>query len=349
MGYVGPGVVEYLRATYPEASIVGLDMGYFASALSGAEILPECRVDVQYFGDVRYPPSDALEDVDTVVHLAAISNDPMGSRFERVTHEINHRATGSLAARARASGASRFVLASSCSVYGAAEDGEARTEESPVAPLTAYARSKMLAERDLSRLASPEFTVTCLRFGTACGMSARLRLDLVLNDFVAAAVSSKTIRVLSDGTPWRPLIHVQDMARAMGWAIGRQAELDHFLIVNVGADEWNYRVAELAEAVTRVIPDAEVWMNPLAKPDRRSYRVSFERFRRLAPKHQPQWQLVDTVTELVEGLTRMRFSDTNLPESSFIRLNMLTSLRTSGLLDDRLSWTTGVRRSGRVA
>jgi nucleoside-diphosphate-sugar epimerase len=343
MGYVGPGVVQQLRTSYPEARLIGLDMGYFATALAGTDMLPECRVDVQYFGDVRRPPFAALHRVDTVVHLAAISNDPMGNRFERVTLDINRGATVALATQARALGASRFVFASSCSVYGSAGD-EPRTEESAVEPLTAYSRSKVLAERDLAELATRDFQVTSLRFATACGMSERLRLDLVLNDFVAEAMVSKTVRVMSDGTPWRPLIHVRDMARAMDWAITRGDREGAFLAVNVGADEANYQVKDLAAAVAKVIPGAEIWVNPNAGPDRRSYRVNFARFRRLAPAHQPQYGLVDTIVELAEGLERMGLKDGRCPRSEFIRLDALSQLRSRGLVNEELTWTATAQR-----
>ena len=201
---------------------------------------------------------------------------------------------------------------------------------------TAYSRSKILAENDLRRLASSGFKVTALRFATACGMSARLRLDLVLNDFVAAAIASKTIQILSDGTPWRPLIHVRDMARAIDWGIGRGG--DDFLTVNAGADDWNYQVKDLAQAVAQAIPGVETWINPDAGPDRRSYRVSFERFRRLAPDHQPRYGLAETVAELAEGLQRMGFADVDFRKSKFMRLNVLSDLRDRGLLDADLAW-----------
>jgi nucleoside-diphosphate-sugar epimerase len=343
MGYVGPGVVQQLRASYPGSRLIGLDMGYFANVLSATQILPECRVDVQYFGDVRRPPAGIMRGVDVVVHLAAISNDPMGNRFERVTLEINHRASLALAVTAKAAGAARFVFASSCSVYGFAGD-DARTEESAVDPLTAYARSKVLVERDLASLADEGFQVTCLRFATACGLSERLRLDLVLNDFVASAMAAKTIRILSDGTPWRPLIHVRDMARAIDWAVARDG--DPYLNVNAGDDEANYQVRELAAAVAKVIPGVEIWVNPQAVPDKRSYRVSFARFRQLAPHHQPRYRLLDTIEELAEGLARMGFSDGNFRESGFIRLNVLADLHRRGLIDEDLVWTAAAREAG---
>jgi nucleoside-diphosphate-sugar epimerase len=342
MGYVGPGAVQQLRASHPDATLVGLDTGYFANVLSGV-IMPECRVDVQYFGDVRVPPPDALHDVDVVVHLAALSNDPLGNRFERVTLDINHRAAVALAAQVKAAGASTFVFASSCSVYGFAGE-EARTEESAVAPLTAYAKSKVLVEQDLTAVASDGFRVTCLRFATGCGWSDRLRLDLVLNDFVAAAMAEKTIRILSDGTPWRPLIHVRDMARAIDWAIGRGG--DASLTLNVGNDEANYQVRELAEAVAKVVPGVETWVNPEGAPDKRSYRVSFERFRQLAPGHQPRYGLRETIEELADGLERMRFADAKFRDSSFMRLNVLSDFRRRGLLDEDLFWTPAARQMG---
>jgi nucleoside-diphosphate-sugar epimerase len=335
MGYVGPAVIEQLRSSYPDASLIGLDMGYFGPVLSAADALPEARMDVQYFGDVRQPPDEVFRDLDAVVHLAGISNDPMGSRFERVTLDINHRATISLAARAKAAGASRFVFASSCSVYGAASEA-AKDEDSPVDPLTAYSRSKIAAENDLRPLASKGFSVTALRFATACGMSSRLRLDLVLNDFVAAATASKTIQIMSDGTPWRPLIHIRDMARAIDWAIRRGGE--DYLRINVGMDEWNYQVKDLARAVAEAIPGVTIWINPDAGPDKRSYRVDFGRFRRHAADHQPRYTLARTVAELAEGLRRMGFDDPDFRKSRYIRLNFLSGLLDRGLLGEDLAW-----------
>src|SRR5215510_8121941 len=281
MGFVGPVLVRRLRDSYLEAELIGFDMGYFGNCLSSNDVLPECRVDAQHFGDVRRFPKQLLTDVDAVVYLAALSNDPLGNAFERATFAINHRATVSMAQAAKEAGASAFIYASSCSVYGAAEDGS-RTEESPVNPLTAYAKSKVWTERDVAPLADAKFKISCLRFATACGMSDRLRLDLVLNDFVAGAVASKKISILSDGSPWRPLIHVKDMARAIDWAIQREViSGGPFLTVNVGEDRWNYQIRELAEAVAKVIPDIEVSVNKNAQSDKRSYKVSFEKFKRL--------------------------------------------------------------------
>jgi len=339
MGYVGPAVVRQLRASYPEATIVGLDIGYFAHCLCTDHILPECKVDLQYFVDVRQIKKEMLVGVDAIVHLAAISNDPMGNRFEEVTMDVNHRASVQLAKKAKEAGVKTFIFAASCSMYGAAQDIP-RTEKAPLNPLTAYAKSKVFTERDLEPLADKRFKVTSLRFSTACGISDRLRLDLVLNDFVAGAVASKRITILSDGTPWRPLVNTKDMARAIGWAIIRDKnDGGDFLAVNIGSDEWNYQVKDLAEAVARVVPDVDVSINKDAQPDKRSYRVSFDLFRRLAPEHQPVVDLTRTICELKDGLEAMGFNDVNFRNSKYIRLKVLADLKDRALLTEKLEWT----------
>jgi nucleoside-diphosphate-sugar epimerase len=341
MGYVGPVVGRHLRQVYPTASLIGLDVGYFANCLTSPGILPECQLNTQYFADVRNAPRDVLRGVTAVVHLAALSNDPMGKAFESLTFEINHKATIQLAEHAKRAGARSFVFASSCSVYGAAED-RPRCEESAVAPITAYAKAKVQAEKDLATLADRDFTVTCLRFATAAGMSPRLRLDLVLNDFVASALSTGQIRILSDGNPWRPMIDVNDMAVAIEWAVERDPDAGGpFLVVNAGSDSWNYQVKDLARAVADAIPGVAISVNDRAQPDTRSYRVDFSLFRRLSPHHQPTATLAHTIDRLRAGLTAIGFADPQFRESSLIRLNRLHHLRRTGMLNDNLEWTLG--------
>jgi len=338
MGYVGPCLVSHLKTSIPNVILIGLDMGYFATCLSNSDILPECRTDIQYFGDVRKIKKSILEGVDAIVHLSAISNDPMGKTYEAVTMDINYKASVQLAKTAKEMGVKTFVFASSCSMYGAAEDS-ARTEASPLNPLTAYAKSKVYTEKDINEIAGDEFAVTSLRFSTACGMSPRLRLDLVLNDFVAGAIASNQITILSDGTPWRPLINVKDMARAIEWAISRDTTSGgEFLAVNVGSNEWNYQVKDLAYAVKEVIPDVEVSINKNAAPDKRSYRVNFDYYKKLAPDHQPKYNLIDTIEELRDGLESMGFNDEKFRDSNYMRLNMLNQLRGKGLLNENLEW-----------
>jgi nucleoside-diphosphate-sugar epimerase len=344
MGYVGPLVQRRLRESHPGSTLIGYDMGFFAHCLTGAQRFPESRLDIQYFGDIRKVPEEILRGVDAIVHLCAISNDPMGALFEEVTLDINYRASIDLAQKAKRAGVKKFVFASSCSVYGFAEGGP-RREEDAVNPLTAYAKSKVNTERELALLASETFTATCLRFSTACGMSDRLRLDLVLNDFVAGALASKRINILSDGTPWRPLIHVKDMARAIDWAVQR----DHrdggtCLTLNVGSDSWNYQVKDLAAAVARLIPDVEVSINKDAQPDKRSYRVNFDKFTKLAQGFLPAVDLQNAVVDLRDGLMAMKFQDSDFRTAEFMRLVTLKRLRENGHLTDNLEWTDQATR-----
>ena len=339
LGYVGPIVARHFRAAFADATLVGFDTGFFAGCLLDPRYCPEVILDAQYYGDVRRPPAELFEGVDVVVQLAAISNDPMGNAFEAVTDEINARAVADFARRAKAAGVSSFILASSCSVYGAGGN-DAKSESSALNPLTAYARSKIAAERALSHLADPGFKITCLRFATACGFSERIRLDLVLNDFVASALTIGKIVILSDGTPWRPLIHVKDMARAIEWAANRESTGDSsFLVLNVGSNDWNYRVRDLAEGVRLQLGNVEISLNANAAPDQRSYRVDFNLFQSLAPMHQPVETLATAVQDLAHGLRSRGFAVADFRASNYIRLKVLSDLRNAGRLSDELFWT----------
>lgn len=339
MGYVGPVVCAHLRGRFPDAELVGYDLGFFSSCLTGTEVLPEYVLDRQIFGDVRDFDASLLEGFDYVVHLAAISNDPISNQYEQATFDINHTATIDIAAKARAAGLKGFIFASSCSMYGFAASG-ARTESDELNPLTPYAKSKVMAERDLRGVASDDFRVTCLRYCTACGFSPRTRLDLVLNDFVACAVSGQEITVLSDGTPWRPLINVADMGRAVEWALLREDDEGEngFLAVNVGADASNTQVKDFAQAVADQIPGAGVSINAAAPPDKRSYRVDFGLYKRLAPDHQPRVALTDSIVGLRDGLNQMSFADGDFRSHTLMRINHLTRLREQGLLDEDFRW-----------
>jgi nucleoside-diphosphate-sugar epimerase len=339
LGYVAPGLIRQLRDTFASAELVGVDTGWFSAGLVGDGRAPETLLDRQVFLDVRDMSASHLVGVDYVIHLAAISNDPMGDRFADLTEDVNFRQSVRLAGLAREAGARGFVFASSASVYGAGADAP-RTETSEVAPLTAYARSKISTERALLPLADDDFTVTCLRFATACGWSSRIRLDLVLNDFVASALTTGRIEVLSDGSPWRPLIHVRDMARALTWAVTEQrATASAGLVANVGRSDWNYQVKDLAAAVSSVMGGVEVSINADAPADKRSYQVDFSEWRRLAPDAQPQEDLEPTIAELAERLKGVPQLDAEFRTSRYIRLSVLNSLRASGELGSDLRWT----------
>ena len=341
MGYVGPAVARHLRAAMPGAELIGYDSGLFAHCLTTPGPLPETVLDAQHFGDVRDVPEALLRGVDAVVHLAAVSNDPMGSRFEEVTDAVNRGASLDVAERAQRAGVRAFVFASSCSVYGFAAGGP-RREGDALNPLTAYARSKIATEEGLRQRDNGDMVVTCLRFATACGMSDRLRLDLVLNDFAACALSAGEITVLSDGTPWRPLIDVADMARAIEWAVGRDpSKGGKFLAINAGSDGRNHQVRELAEAVAEAVPGTRVSINTDAPPDARSYRVDFSLYRELAPEHQPRVDLAGSIRGLVDGLRAIGFDDRAFRDSDRIRLRVLSGLMEKGALSADLRWQRG--------
>jgi UDP-glucose 4-epimerase len=334
MGYVGPVVAGHLRRAFPRGEIHGLDSGFFAHCLSDESALPERIVDVQHFGDVRRVKPSFLQGYDAVVQLAAVSNDPMGKQFEEATMSINRDAAVGVAEAAARAGVRAFVFASSCSVYGIAQGGP-RTENDPVAPETAYARSKVDTENALREL-DTDMTVTCLRFATACGFSPRLRLDLVLNDFVAAALTTGKVTVLSDGSPWRPLIDVADMARAIEWAITRTAdEGGRFLVVNAGKSANNYQVRDIAQAVAAAIPGTEVSINSAAPVDSRSYRVDFSQFEQLAADYTPQVSLAQSIDNIIAGL---KGADLERDADKLIRLKVLQGHISSGRLTQNLEW-----------
>jgi nucleoside-diphosphate-sugar epimerase len=338
MGYIGPVVVKHFRRNYPGIEIIGFDSGFFAGCLANPNVFPESNVDVQYFGDIRNFPEYILKDVDTVIQLAAVSNDPMGKSFEIPTNEINNKSAVEIAKLSKKMGVKNFVFASSCSVYGAAGD-EAKNENSDLNPQTAYAKSKIQCEIGLRGLADDDFIITALRFATACGFSPRLRLDLVLNDFVVSGFLSGRIEILSDGSPLRPLIHVKDMARAIEWASIRNSNQGgYFLIINAGSNTWNYRIGELAEKVRDILGNIELSVNTNAASDTRSYKVDFSLFHNLAPGHTPEMTIDEAVIDLLEGVKTMHFHGKNFRNSNYIRLEVLNHLINTNRINNNLEW-----------
>lgn len=340
LGYVGSVLSAFLAKAFTGAQLVGYDSGFFAHALTGAQFIPEQHLIAQYFGDVRDISPEVLNGVDSVVHLAAVSNDPIGNEFEKVTIEINRGATLRIASLAAAAGVKNFVFASSCSMYGLAE-GWARKETDPTNPLTAYARSKVGAENDLRDSAFGDMVVTSLRFATACGWSPRMRLDLVLNDFVACAFTSGEITILSDGTPWRPLIDVEDMSRAIAWALLRtKAVGGQFLAVNAGSNKGNYQVKDLAEAVASLVRGTKISVNKGAPPDNRSYSIDFSLYESFAPEFQPIVSLDDSILRIIQGFESMNYIDKEFRRSSLMRLNTIRSHIGERRLGQDLRWKT---------
>lgn len=338
LGYIGASVVDQLRETHPDAELVGYDIGYFAHSLANPGYLPEVVLNQQIYGDIRKITAETLTGVDVIVNLAAISNDPMSFKFEEITFDVNCHAAVRLAKLAKENGVKSYVFASSCSMYCLA-DGNERREGDELNPLTAYSRSKILAEKELQPLASDNFIITCQRLATVCGWANRIRLDIVLNDFVAGALVNKEISILSNGSPWRPMIHTKDVARAIDWAVTRNSkDGGKFLAVNIGSNEGNYRIVDLANAIETVIPGTKISINPKAQSDKRSYIVNFDLFKRLAPNHQPRENLISMIHDLKDNFIKMGFNDPNYRDSDFIRLTVIDKLSNNGKLNNNLEW-----------
>ena len=281
MGYVGSVLVPILAQKHPDWRLVGLDTGFFGHCIVPAHPLPERFLSNQLVSDLRMISESELSGFDAIVHLASLSNDPLGNQFDELTKAINVEASFRFAKLAKSAGVKNFVFASSCSVYGRGSDKD-RNEGDPLDPLTPYARSKIDLENRLREIADSNFSVVALRFATACGFSPRMRSDLVLNDFVINAMISNRIQVLSDGTPWRPLIHVSDMSRAIDWAL-TENPVKPFLTLNIGSEAWTFQISTLANVVAQAIGNVSVEIASTANVDSRSYRVDFSRFRQLAP------------------------------------------------------------------
>ena len=336
MGYIGPVLGGVLKKNIPGLHLTGYDRGFFIPNTINDKYIADRHYDKQIFKDIRDVCEDDLKGIDSVICLAAISNDPMGNKFEEITHEINEKMCIKLAELSKKCGVSRFVFASSCSVYGAASDYD-KTEEDDVNPLTAYAKSKINVEKALKGFESNQFKIKCLRFATACGLSPRLRLDLVLNDFVTSALKTGVIDILSDGSPWRPLIDVEDMSYAMYWAASENDKnIPNFLILNVGCNDWNFQVKQLAELVARQITNVVININHSAPPDRRSYRVNFSLFNKYAPDFYPKRSIHSTIAALIEDITNSDKINKDFRKSSYLRLNQLNQLIDSKIINEKL-------------
>ncbi|MGH7368458.1 MAG: NAD-dependent epimerase/dehydratase family protein [Candidatus Rokuibacteriota bacterium] len=331
-GYIGSVMLPVLQAAGHD--VIGLDTFYFEDCTlrDGEEHLAELRKDIR---DIR--PAD-LEGLDAVVHLAALCNDPLGDLHPDWTHEINHQASVSLARMAREAGVGRFLYASSCSMYGAAGVDDLLAEDAPLHPLTAYAVSKVRTEEDVARLADRSFSPVFMRNATAYGVSPRLRADVVLNNLVCWAHTTGRIRIMSDGTPWRPIVHVQDISRAFVVALAAPREAVHNQAFNVGANGENYQVRELAEIVRGTVAACTVEYAEGAGPDPRSYRVDFSKLNRTFPDFRPQWNASFGAKDLYEALQEAEISLADFQGRRFIRLAQIKHLLDRGRLDTALRW-----------
>jgi nucleoside-diphosphate-sugar epimerase len=330
-GYIGSVLMPMLLRAGHDAH--GLDGDWFEPCMlfAAGNDWPYAKFDLR---DVR---ASDLEGFDAIVHLAALSNDPLSNLDPELTYQINHLASVRLARMARREGVERFVFSSSCSMYGAAGD-VFLTEDAAFNPATPYGRSKVLAERDISLLASDGFSPVFLRNATAYGLSPRLRLDLVLNDFVAAACTTGRIHVLSDGTPWRPVVHVEDICRAFIAALEAPRGAVHNQAFNIGRSDENYRVSEMAEMVSEVVRGSRVEYAAGGGPDRRCYCVDCGKAERELPGFEPRWNVHRGVEQLRDAYRRHGLSAEDLTSSKFVRLRRLRDLLDEGLLSSDLRW-----------
>jgi len=337
LGYIGPILVQYLRSLSKNLEIIGYDTGFFQGCLLNPEHNYDRYLSQQIYGDIRLFNNKILENTDAIICLAAISNDPIGDIYEKQTTDINAKSSFDLAKAAKRAGVKKFIYASSCSVYGVSNN-DAKNESAELNPLTAYSRSKISCEKRLKELINNDFSVTCLRFATACGYSPRLRLDLVLNDFVANALINKKIELLSDGSAWRPIIDVNDMSRSIVWALNRDVGNTPFIALNIGKDDWNFTIKDLAESVKNIIPNVNLTFANNSLPDKRSYKVDFSLFKSLAPNHQPIKKLSETIKDIADGISNSNFRTKDFRKSHLVRLNTLNYLKKHNLINSNLEW-----------
>ena len=337
-GYIGSVMTRMISERH---EVMGLDTYLFERCTLGP-----ARADIRALRvDLRDVREEHLAGFDAVIHLAALSNDPLGNLHAQTTYDINHRASVRLAELAKAAGVSRFLFASSCSLYGLAGD-DMLDEGATFNPITPYGESKILVERDVRPLADDRFTPVFLRNATAYGTSPQLRLDVVVNNLVGAALATGEILVQSDGTPWRPLVHVEDFSRAFLAVLEAPRERVHAEAFNVGRTDENYRVSELAEFVRRAVPGTTVRYAEGGGPDPRSYRVNCDKLPRAVPAYQPRWRVPDGVAQLVESYRAAGFGTEQWEGTRFFRIRRIQELMRDQRLDADLRWTAKASNTG---
>ncbi len=334
-GYIGTVLVPMLMKAGHE--VVGLDSDLYEQCTfgdDGIQDIPALRKDIR---DVE---ASDLEGVEAVIHLAALSNDPLGNLNPRLTYEINHAASVRLAELAKEVGVTRFVFSSSCSTYGAAGD-ELLNEEATFNPVTPYGVSKVRVEQDVAKLADSNFSPTFLRNATAYGVSPRLRFDIVLNNLVAWAFTTGRVYIKSDGTPWRPIVHIEDISRAFIAVLNAPREVVHNQAFNVGRNEENYQIRQLAEIVREVVPGCRIEYAEDAGPDKRTYRVDFSKLAHTLPEFKPQWDARRGAQELYTAYQKIGLKVEDFEGPRYKRIDHIKQLLSTNRLDETLRWREG--------
>ncbi len=332
-GFIGIHLVRLLK----EAGyfVKGIDTNYFDDSCKFSNYI---KPDEELIKDTRLIEAKDLEGAYAICHLAALSNDPMGAIDEGLTYEINYKASVNIAKLAKQVGVEKFIFSASCSMYGIADGDAALDETADFAPVTAYAISKVNTEKDVKPMGDKNFSVTFLRNATAYGLSPKLRLDLVVNNLIGWAMATGKIRIMSDGTPWRPLVHAEDIARAFVAVVEAPIEQVNGKSFNVGQNSENFQIKDIAKIVGEVIPGCEVVITGEHGGDSRSYRVDFTKIQNELPNFKPKWKLKDAVKDIYQGYKEFGMDEERFNGRYFVRLKQLEYLINNNLIDSNLKW-----------